>query len=156
MRSMTYLVLAAVLFQGVFGSLHGSVVICLGGGHEHEVVEAVEAPPSCASGCSHHHAHPHPHPHTHSHHQHPTTPVEHEHESGCCQCTDIEIGLLALQSTPRQDAAVMDVLEDPAPSITQVQLTQDLQVLPGPPFIRTHDPGIAHRLSIVRTTRLLV
>lgn len=156
MRSITYLVLSAVLLQGVFGSLHGSVVICLGGGHEHEVVEVVEAPAPCAAGCTHHHAHPHPHPHTHPHHQHPASPVEHEHDSGCCQCTDIELGLLALQSTPRDEATVIDVLEDPAPSTAKVHFAPGLQALRGPPFMRTHDPGTAHRLSIVRTTRLLV
>jgi len=154
-RFMTSLVLLAILLQGVFGSLQGSVVICLGGGHEHEVVEVIEPAQACAAGCTHHHD-PHPHPHPHSSHQHPTTPVEHEHDSGCCQCTDIEIGLLVLQSTPRDDATSINVLEDPAPSTVAWILEPDFHVLRGPPFTRTHDPGISHRLSIVRTTRLLV
>ena len=152
---MTSLVLIAILLQGVFGSLQGSVVICLGGGHEHEVVEAIEPAQACAAGCTHHHD-PHPHPHPHPSHHHPTTPVEHDHDSGCCQCTDIEIGLLVLQSTPRDDATAIDFLEDPASSTVERILKQDFHVLRGPPFIRTHDPGISHRLSIVRTTRLLV
>ena len=75
----TYLLLAAIAIQGVFGGLQESVSICLGGGHEHEVVEVVE---HCEFECAHHSTWP--------------TPITSNEDIDNCDCTDLELGLIVL------------------------------------------------------------
>jgi hypothetical protein len=138
-RFMTSLVLIAILLQGVFGSLQGSVVICLGGGHQHEVVEAVE---QCPFGCTHEQ-------------EWPATASGDGHLADC-DCIDIELGLIVLLSMPRiatpdfhlansTPTMVVSILDEPAAATHHIH----------PPNPK-HDPGTAHRITILRSTRLIV
>ena len=138
-RFTTLLVLAAITLQGVFGSLQGSVLICLGGGHEHAVTEVVE---HCGLECSHQSEWP--------------TPAASDEHLDNCDCTDFELGLVVLLFTPR--VAEHDITLAPAAVsiVSALQLKLGLPEVRGPPSREWHDPGGEYRLAAIRTTRLLV
>lgn len=137
-KCTTYLLLAAISFQGVFGGLKESVSICLGGGHEHEVAEVVE---QCALECSHT--------------SEWVTPVSSEDIQNC-GCTDLDLGLVLLLSTPRAKDRVLELVSD---SSFEFEFSVDaatLQAWRGPPTIHDDDIGMMHRIAVIRSTRLRV
>ncbi|MEE3002314.1 MAG: hypothetical protein VX908_06455 [Planctomycetota bacterium] len=141
-RITTCLVLAAIMLQSVFGGLQGSVVICLGGGHEHEQVAATE---QCEWGCSHH--------------DELVTPTSDEEHIANCDCTDIELGLITLLRTPRGvDHDLQVVLAAPleVASVQHDHAEASSPSMRGPPGILQDDPGTSHRLTVVRSTRLII
>jgi len=151
MKSLvTTLVLVSLLVQTVFGGLQDSVIICLGGGHDHGAqVAQPTAAPACCTGCSHNDEWPAP-----------TVADEH---SGDCGCTDIELVLIDLLATPRlteRDATV--VMAPTAPTTTATLFDALPSTWRGPPQDRLGDPTVSPhaagqlRLTIVRTTRLLI
>jgi len=135
-RFTPFLLFAAIALQGTFGALQGSVVICFGGGHEHEPTEVVE---HCHSECSHSNDWPLP-----------TTPDD---DVADCACNDIEVNLISILATlpnAEQDLLFAPVIIAPAsdsitPSVTSL-----------PPPSAWPDPGLTHRLVVVRSTRLQV
>jgi hypothetical protein len=138
-RITTCLVLAAITLQSVFGGLQGSVTICLGGGHEHDPVEVVE---QCELGCSHH--------------TEWATPASSDEHIANCDCTDIELGLIALLTTPRvTDHELQSAIAAPSMIVT-VQHDTTCTSLRGPPRDVKDDPGNRHRLAVVRSTRLII
>ena len=136
---MSILVLAAILLQGAFGSLQGAVVICLGGGHEHEPTEVVE---QCEFACSHDNEWP--------------APAEDTDHRDDCECIDIELELIDLLLAPRStDQNSLDV--SPAPVMLAIlPVTSARHVQHHRPPIQLNDPGGTHRLSLIRSTRLIV
>ena len=133
----TYLLLAAIAIQGVFGGLQESVSICLGGGHEHEVAEVVE---HCEFECAHHSTWP--------------TPITSNEDIENCDCTDLELGLIVLLTIPRtQDNAIIisPALLSSVPFVEQTILTSWC----GPPLL-DDDLGMMHRIAVIRSTRLRV
>ena len=141
-RITTWLVLAAIMLQSVFAGLQGSIVICLGGVHEHEQVAATE---QCEWGCSHH--------------DELVTPSFDEEHIANCDCTDIELGLVTLLRTTRGvDHDLQVALAAPVEigSIQHDDLKATSALMRGPPGIVDDDPGIRHRLDVVRMTRLLI
>jgi hypothetical protein len=136
----TFLLLIAIAVQAVFGGLQNTVSICLGGGHQHEVVEVVE---HCDFECSHHSSWP--------------APITNETDIDNCDCTDIEFSLISLLSTPRDNddssaELALAFLTFPIPLVIENNLPIDR-------FITIDDyPGAAKQLQlvVVRTTRLLV
>ncbi|MDP6890054.1 MAG: hypothetical protein QF471_01885 [Phycisphaerales bacterium] len=135
----TFVVLAAITLQGVFGSLQGSVVICLGGGHEHQPAEVVE---HCELECSHHSEWPTP-----------TTSDEHIDN---CGCTDFELGLIVLLATPSNGEHEFDIAP-PSSAITPIAYTITSIATPrGPPPASLDDPGGRQRIAAIRSTRLLI
>jgi len=145
---ITSLVLVCVLVQTVFGGLQDSVVICLGGGHDHEVLERT-APPAtlCCNGCSHNDQWP---------------AVEDEHAG--CGCTDIELALIELLSIPRtidNDGASATTAPAPLPTASAQGLLTTHPDRGPPPNQLVHAWPSEHtagalRLAIVRSTRLLL
>ena len=133
----TYLLLAAIAIQGVFGGLQESVSICLGGGHEHAIAAVVE---HCEFECAHHSTW--------------STPITSNEDIDNCDCTDLELGLIVLLTTPRaQDSAMMctHALFTIVPFVEQA----DSQSWRGPPQL-VDDLGMMQRIAVIRTTRLLV
>ena len=133
----TYLLLVAIAIQGVFVSLQESVSICLGGGHKHEIEAVVE---HCEFECAHHSTWP--------------TPITSDEDIDNCDCTDLELGLIALLATPRaQDNAMIFTSElfTIAPFVEQT-ISPSLR---GPPK-RDDDPGMMQRIAVIRSTRLRV
>ena len=133
----TYLLLAAIAIQGVFGGLQESVSICLGGGHEHEVAEVVE---HCEFECAHHSTWP--------------TPITSNTDIENCDCTDLELGLIVLLTIPRtQDNAIIisPTLLSVIPFVEQTISTS----WRGPPLL-DDDLGMMHRIAVIRSTRLRV
>lgn len=141
---ITILVLACVLLQALFGGLHSSVVICLGGGHDHQVQEVVE---TCCSGCSHENQWP--------------TPGNDEGHGDDCGCTDIELTLITLVSV-RRCVDQLPALPPPAPDALTPVATQFKSVIWSSPPPSTCGPGDGFEqhatsdLAIVRLTRRLV
>jgi hypothetical protein len=138
-RVTPILILAAIALQGVFGSLQGSVLICLGGGHEHEQVEVVE---HCDLECSHHSGLPAP-----------TSSDEHLDD---CGCTDIELGLIALLSTPRVADNDHYIVPPPPSMIVATRNDPTCTLLRKLPTKARGDPGGLRRLAAIRSTRLVV
>jgi hypothetical protein len=138
-RFTTLLVLAAITLQGVFGSLQGSVLICLGGGHEHAVTEVVE---HCDLQCSHHSEWP--------------TPAASDEHLDDCDCTDFELGLVVLLSTPRVAEYDITLATAAVAIVSPLQVELGCRKVRGPPSRDWHDPGGEYRLAAIRTTRLLV
>lgn len=152
---MSILVLATLLVQSLLGSLPDTVVICLGGGHDHpsEPCPAQTlAPPPCCAGCSHDDAWPAPQP-------------DEPHDVHC-GCTDIELALIDLQWIPRStELALIEATNAPRPSpppaFDPAGMLQRGTATPatGPP--RPDDPlacdhaGVL-RAHILRTTRLRI
>ena len=133
----TYLLLAAIAIQGVFGGLQDSVSICLGGGHEHEVAAVVE---HCEFECTHYSTWP--------------TPITSSEDIENCDCTDLELGLIILLTTPRvQDSGMLftSALFTIVPFIEQI----DSQSWRGPPQ-RDDNLGMMQRIAVIRSTRLRV
>lgn len=135
----TLLLLAAIMIQGVFGSLQGSVLICLGGGHEHGPAEVIE---HCELECSHHS-------------EWPTPAVSDEHIDDC-DCTDFELGLIVLLTTPPSDEHDLDGAAIPASVPVIAQHLKATASPRGPPLTARDDPGGRQRLAAIRSTRLLV
>ena len=135
----TFLVLTAITLQGVFGSLQGSVVICLGGGHQHEPAEVVE---HCELACSHHSEWP--------------TPASSDEHIDDCSCTHFELGLIVLLATPTSGERDLGLAAIPAPVITFTLDVHAMSVPRGPPQTARDDPGGRLQLAAIRTTRLLV
>jgi hypothetical protein len=142
-RFTTLLVLTAITLQGVFGSLQGSVIICLGGGHEHAPSEVVS---HCDLACSHHSDWP--------------TPAASDEHLDDCDCTDFELGLIVLLTTPR--LADHDIVLGASALALALPPSDLLGVVHvrGPPRAYWSDPGGspggAERMAIIRSTRLLV
>jgi hypothetical protein len=136
----TYILLTAIAVQAIFGGLRSTVSICLGGGHEHEVAEVVE---QCEFECSHHSTFPSP-----------VTEVDIEN----CDCTDLELDLITLLSTPRtaDDDTFVALQLHPVVSIKCTVENQLLRVWRGPPQLHSDSPAKRLQLVVVRTTRLLV
>lgn len=142
------LVLCAIALQGVFGAFPGTATICLGGGHETaaaEVANEAEADDAgpCAHGCDHA-ATPIP------------LPVE-DHDDPC-DCTDLDLLVIELLSTPR-DQSDLEMTAPPVPLDLVVALATPGTALPErhvpPRSLVDHPPGSA-QLAAVRATRLLI
>ncbi len=133
----TYMLLAAIAIQGVFGGLQDSVSICLGGGHAHEVEAVVE---HCEFECAHHSAWP--------------TPITSNEDIDNCDCTDLELGLIVLLTTTRVQDSIM--IYTPA-FFTIVPFVEHncSQSWRGPPQYED-DLGMMQRIAVIRSTRLLV
>ncbi len=135
-RYTTILLLTAITVQAVFGGLQDTVSICLGGGHEHDVAEVVE---HCEMECSHHSEWP--------------SPISEDEESHDCECTDLELALIALLSVPRDSDeptySTLHFLPTPEPLATVQTITVCANQFVEPPPER-------QQLHIVRLTRLLV
>jgi hypothetical protein len=133
----TYIVLAAIAIQGVFGGLQESVSICLGGGHAHEVEAVVE---HCEFECAHHSTWP--------------TPITSREDIDNCDCTDLELGLIVLLTTTRvQDSVLIytPALFTIVPFVEQ----NNSQSWRGPPQY-DDDLGMMQRIAVIRSTRLRV
>lgn len=138
-RLTSILILVAIALHGTFGSLQGTVVFCLGGGHEHEPTEVVE---HCELACSHKNEWP--------------APAESDDHRDDCECTDIELGLVDLLLAPRiGDQALPDASSVPVMVATIPRAPTWVLVHERPPIL-LHDPGGTHRLSLIRSTRLNV
>jgi hypothetical protein len=135
----TFLLFAAIMVQGVFGSLQGSVLICLGGGHEHAPAEVVE---HCDLACTHHSDWP--------------TPASSDEHIDDCACTDFELSLIVLLMTPPSGEHDLGIAALPAPVPTITQHTTHTAPPRGPPHAAEDDPGGRQRLAAIRSTRLLV
>jgi len=133
----TCFLLAAIVFQGVFGGLNESVSICLGGGHEHEVAEVVE---HCAFECSHH--------------DDWVTSSTYEEHIGNCDCTDVELGLIVLLTTLRAHDSV-NVFTPSIFTFKPIATQVNSQTWQGPPR-DDDDLGMMHRIAVIRSTRLRV
>lgn len=138
-RLTTFLVLAAITLQGVFGSLQGSVMICLGGGHEHAATEVVK---HCDLACTHHSEWP--------------TPAAQDEHHGDCACTDFELNLIVLLMTPLTNDHELDLASIPA-GIRTFAMQQEPTTPPrAPPRTARDDPGAMLRLATICSTRLQV
>ena len=134
----SYLLLAAIMIQGVFGGLHDNVQVCLGGGHQHEVEEVVE---QCALACSHT-----------SDWATPSTSEDIQD----CSCTDLEFGLVVLLTTPRDNDLAMKFVSL-APSAIELSVDNHApRAWRGPPLLYDDDIGMMHRIAVIRSTRLRV
>lgn len=146
---ITSLVLACVLVQTVFGGLRDTVVICLGGGHDHAAAQCTPAPAACCEGCSHND-------------QWPAAAVDEEHKD--CGCTDIELALIELLSTPRTIDNDDATPAAPSAGLPYTNTLAHLIAHPDrapPPSQFDHARDTEHtagtlRLAIVRSTRLLL
>lgn len=137
-KATTYLILTAILVQGVFGGLQNSVSICLGGGHTHEVAEDVE---HCMLECSHHGEWP--------------IPITNSEDIDDCKCTDLEFGLITLLTSLRSGDDVPIITETTSTYTTLCLMEgQDQVSWRGPPSNTDNDPAKQHRLLVVRSTRL--
>lgn len=159
--AVSILMLAVLLIQGAFGSMPGSVVICMGGGHHHEgsdhhhhhetAATCQAGPPqACCTGCSHEDSWP--------------APETGDHHADDCHCTDIELLLVDLQFSLRDDAVI--VLRDDIGSPSETRsadwitlggsFSTPIACAIGPPHRACPDVARAHRLAVVRTVRLQV
>ena len=136
----TILVLTAITLQGVFGGLQHSVSICLGGGHEHEIAEVAE---HCELECTHHSSWP--------------TPISSDIDIEDCACTDLELSLITLLSTPRDsydDIFAPCSVENFISKLVEFQSHCSLR---GPPANIGFNLGIKQQqLVALRTVRLLL
>lgn len=136
-RLTTFLILIAVTLQGAMGGMQENVIICMGGGHEHGPTEVVE---HCDLECTHHNEWP--------------TPETNDEHRDDCDCTDIELALITLISTPR--GAGHDLYVVP-PTVIAILIYEPMFVTLSDrkPYMRD-DPGGKHRIALIRTTRLIV
>ena len=135
----TLIVLAAITLQGVFGGLQGSVVICLGGGHEHAPTEVVE---HCDLECSHHAEWP--------------TPVSDDQHTDDCGCTDFELGLIVLLTTPRVGDRDLELPAAVLAVVPEVVAEWSTPPTCPPPRVGLTDPGGLQQRAVLRGTRLQV
>jgi hypothetical protein len=144
-RFTTFILLGAITLQCVFGGLRGSVIICLGGGHDHGgLVEVDEQPLQgdvCCTGC------------THS--EWPASSSQTDHLD-MCDCTDIELGLVTLLVPPRTLSGEIDTSSPAAMPISSLVRPLVHDAWRGPPLILRGDPSAARRLACLRSTRLIV
>ncbi|MBC8203523.1 MAG: hypothetical protein H8E91_06810 [Planctomycetes bacterium] len=137
----TILILTAITLQGVFGGLQNSVSICLGGGHEHHEYESAEVIEHCEMECSHHNQWP--------------SPIASDVDIDDCECTDLELSLITLLSTPRNsdDGTIVAWAYEHFTATTEMQSRCALWVPPDAEFTL----GIKEQqLVVLRTTRLLL
>ena len=130
--------LVSIAFQGVFGGLQDSVSICLGGGHEHEIVEVVE---QCVLECSHS--------------SEWVTSASSEDIQNC-GCTDLDLGLILLLSTPQTKNRVLVLVPTSTFAFAFSVDTPAPRAWSVPPNIHDDDIGMMHRITVIRTTRLRV
>ena len=145
-KVLTYMLLTAIAVQAVFGGLQHTVSICLGGGHQHEVANAVNVAnvvEHCEFECSHHSGWP--------------APITNDTDVENCDCTDLEFSLITLVSIPR------NADDNSFISLPMLQASFHCSVQPlthvswhGPPELLVDDPAIRQQLLVVRTTRILV
>jgi hypothetical protein len=128
------LLLAAITVQAALGALPGAVALCLGGGHEHAPTEIVG---ECELACDHESKLPAP------------VPAE-DHD---CDCTDVELSLVELVTTPRDEFSPSEMPLAPV-SICLIELSGDAGRTP--PRARCADPGARTRIDIIKSTRLLI
>lgn len=138
-RFLTILLAAIIAFHALAGGVGGVAVLCLGGGHQHAPSEIEH----CESACGHD-----------SSWLLPIPADEHEHD---CGCTDIELTIAELLTVPRGGDVGTPVLAAvPMPAwgvvIKDSGLGQRGPPRP-PPWL---DPGVAHRLAIVASVRLIL
>jgi hypothetical protein len=136
-KCTTILLLTAILVQTIFGGLHDSVSICLGGGHEHEVTEVTE---HCELECSHHSEWP--------------IPIVKGEDVENCSCTHVDFSLITLISN-KKDNDIVDL----------VKFTT-LPTSPLLPYVNNYraswhacfeyPPDKQHHLLVLRSTRLQV
>ncbi len=138
-KGTTFLLLTAIALQAVFGALQGSVIICLGGGHEHGPAEVVE---HCDLECSHHSEWP--------------TPVANEEHVDNCDCTDFELGLIVLLATPLSGEHDIEWDAAPEPVIALLQASKSNAPTRRPPRADWDDPGGRQHIAAIRITRLLI
>ena len=142
-RLTTLLLLAALTLQAVFGGLQDSVLICLGGGHDHAAIQevVVEATP-CCGGCSHEGSWP------------AAQTVKEDHND--CGCTDLELALVTLLATP--GTPDIDLPDGTMPIVMlphSVARSASVWTSPAHPT-KWDDRGGSVRHIVVRTTRLLI
>ena len=147
---LSILMLTAMLVQSLSLSLPEKVVICLGGGHQHETpVCDVPAPPACCSGCTHESFQPSP----------PPTSAAHDAD---CACTDIELALLDLDYLPSRSTG-LDSADEATTTppldifVREAQGTNAFAWSAPPPGVPPEINGVrAHHLPVMRCTRLLL
>lgn len=136
----TILILTSITLQGVFGGLQQSVSICLGGGHEHDVAEVVE---HCDLECGHHSKWP--------------TPIGDNEDIENCRCTDVELGLITLLTTPKNANEDLFTILSVENTLVRTGDALPRPTLRGPPQLSNLDiPAKQQQLVVVRTTRLLL
>lgn len=134
----TVLVLVSVLMQGAFFGLQNSMVICLGGGHDH-AAQSIAA--TCETCC------------THST-EWAVQIAENDHDD-TCSCTDIEPALIELLSTQRYCDNDLNLVAASPIAVLHIAMTPPyVSTWRGTPPKRADDPGGDLRLAIVRSTRL--
>jgi hypothetical protein len=135
--------LATISLQGVFGALQGSAFICFGGGHQHAPQEVVE---HCGLACSHHE-------------QWLATAADDAHIDAC-DCTDFELDLIVLLSTPRTADSDLHLALVTLPISHSTSFAMHFETLftehRGPPPDLGKDAGTTRHLAVIRCTRLLV
>tara|TARA_B100002051_G_C16571250_1_gene552686 strand:- start:100 stop:573 length:474 start_codon:yes stop_codon:yes gene_type:complete len=154
-KVITCVLLAAIALQGVYGGLRESVVIQLGGSHDHAhetVVHAVK------HACGHHDHEHHHHHHHHDHHHGANAPEPcHDHAEDCCEGTEIELDLVLLLSNPREKTNQDTLITTPVAFEQSSEHSTSCFTRPQEtPSYRGLDPGLRHRLAVVRSTRLLL
>lgn len=136
-RLVAILLVVLIGARALMGGVSGAVVLCLDGGHEHAPTEVVEA---CELACAHETGLT-------------TAVVADAHD---CGCVDIEFSLAELRVLPRFDAeGVPVVLADPAGPWV-ISAVGAVVAWTGPPAGPGFDPGLAHRLAVVSSTRLTI
>lgn len=116
----------------------GSVVVCIGGGHEHGPTDADH----CASACSHDTAWPIP------------MPTDEPHDD--CACRDIELQISATPTLPRIDLGVQEVFTVDPEVDWSVVLAESGLGRRGPPLPPPDwfDPSGEQRIKLVSSTVL--
>ena len=140
-RSLAIFLTMLISFQAVYGGLGGAVVLCLGGGHEHEPSETAEL---CELACGHEDV--------------ITGPVSIDDQHGeDCPCVDLEVELVELLSLPRFDCdSMQSVFAQPAPAWIVAELGHGLSWTGPPAMPQWFDPSGSQRLAIVSSTRLIL
>ena len=136
----SFALLVAISLQAIFGGLNERVSICLGGGHTHEIEEMVD---HCEFECSHHYDLFAP--------NHNENQKDHDEHIDNCDCTDVELGLIALVTTLRAEHSIADIKSQLGSAI------QDLLLIAHnarPPPRCDVDIGKQQAVAIIRTVLL--
>jgi len=139
-RPLAIFLTMLISFQAVYGGLDGAVVLCLGGGHEHE---QSETPGLCELACGHENV--------------ITGPVSTDQHGDDCACVDIEVELVELLSLPRVDCdSMQSIFAQPTPAWIVAELGHGLSWTGPPAMPHWFDPSGSQRLAIVSSTRLIL
>lgn len=138
-RLLSILLATVLAVQAAFGGLGGAAVLCLGGGHRHTPIEAVD---DCDRACEHENAR--------------LIPAAFDHDTDRYGCVDLEL--------PRTDPLTFPRTDPPSTGMARFTPTCH-RVIPtepgglawcGPPTPPWFDPGGEHRLALVSSTRMTI